>query len=372
MVKAIRFFDMFSGIGGFRSGLEKAGGFKCIGNCEIDKHAEAAYKAMYDTEGEKYFSDARTIDPSELGDFDLITAGFPCQPFSCAGRQLSFDDPRGTLFLEIARLVEARRPAFFLLENVPGLLSINKGETFKVILETFSNLGYLYEWMVLNSANFGVPQQRRRLYIVGYTREECAGRIFPVRGGDAQALKLVLPGPQGSRVYDPEGSACTQCAGSGGGGGKTGLYFMDLNPDPLLTDEARCVTARQDSGISKRRGEHSGVFIESDEPCAVINPFKENTWQNGRRIKEPNEPMFTITAQDRHGVLHKGYIRRLTPLECWRLQGFEDDQFYLAYTTTQANTHLYRMAGNSVTVPVITAIAEKIKAAAEMIGLDTT
>ncbi|MBQ3841560.1 MAG: DNA cytosine methyltransferase, partial [Ruminiclostridium sp.] len=87
---------------------------------------------------------------------------------------------------------------------------------------------------------------------------------------------------------------------------------------------------------------------------------------------EPNEPMFTITAQDRHGILHKGYIRRLTPLECWRLQGFEDDQFYLAYTTTQANTHLYRMAGNSVTVPVITAIAKKIKAAAEMIGLDTT
>ena len=318
-----------------------------------------------------YFSDARTINPSELGEFDLITAGFPCQPFSCAGRQLSFDDPRGTLFLEIARLVKAKRPAFFLLENVPGLLSINKGETFKVILETFSDLGYSFEWMVLNSAEFGVPQQRKRLYIVGYTREECSGRIFPVRGSDSQALKLVLPGPQGARVYDTSGSACTQCATSGGGGGKTGLYFMDLNPNPLLTDDARCVTARQDSGISKRRGEHSGVFIEADEPRAVINPFKEHTWQNGRRIKEPNEPMFTITAQDRHGILHKGYIRRLTPLECWRLQGFTDEQFYTAKSVCPANTHLYKMAGNSVTVPVITAIALRIKEAAETIGLDT-
>ena len=372
MVKAIRFFDMFSGIGGFRSGLEKAGGFKCIGNCEIDKHAEAAYKAIYNTEGETYYKDARTIDTESLGDFDLIAGGFPCQSFSVAGRRLGLDDERGDLFLEIARLIEAKRPAFFLLENVPGLLSHNKGKTFKIILTKFSELGYSFEWMVLNSANFGVPQQRRRVFIVGYTRTECAGRIFPVRGGNAQALKLVLPGPQGSRVYDPEGAACTQCAGSGGGGGKTGLYFIDLNPQPVLTDNARCVTARQDSGISKRRGEHSGVFFESDEPCAVINPFKEHVWQNGRRIKEPNEPMFTITAQDRHGVLHKGYIRRLTPLECWRLQGFEDNQFYLAYTTTQANTHLYRMAGNSVTVPVITAIAKKIKAAAELIGLDTT
>ena len=137
MVTAIRFFDMFSGIGGFRSGLEKAGGFKCVGNCEIDKHAEAAYKAMYNTKGETYYNDARKIDTGGLGDFDLIAGGFPCQSFAICGKRRGFDDERGNLFLEIARLVEAKRPAFFLLENVPGLLSHNKGQTFKVILFPF-------------------------------------------------------------------------------------------------------------------------------------------------------------------------------------------------------------------------------------------
>ena len=150
------------------------------------------------------------------------------------------------------------------------------------------------------------------------------------------------------------------------------MYFIDANPDPVITDHARCVSARQDSGISKRRGEHSAVLVEDDAPCAVINPFKETVRQNGRRIKGPNEPMYTITVQDRHGVFHRGRIRRLMPIECWRLQGFTDEQFNKAHSVCKANTHLYRMAGNSVTVPVITAIAQKIKTAAEMIGLDTT
>ena len=371
MVTAIRFFDMFSGIGGFRSGLEKAGGFKCVGNCEIDKHAEAAYKAMYNTKGETYYNDARKIDTGGLGDFDLIAGGFPCQSFAICGKRRGFDDERGNLFLEIARLVEAKRPAFFLLENVPGLLSHNKGQTFKVILTKFSELGYSFEWMVLNSANFGVPQQRRRVFIVGYSRSECAGRIFPLEQGDGKDLNCIIPGSQTWRVYGTEGAACTQCASSGGGGGKTGLYFIDNNRDPKITDHARCITARQDSGVSKRRGEHSAVLVETG-PCAVINPAKECVRQNGRRVKGPNEPMYTITVQDRHGIIHQGRIRRLMPIECWRLQGFNDEQFNKAQSVCKANTHLYRMAGNSVTVPVITAIAQKIKAAAEMIGLDTT
>ena len=114
---------MFSGIGGFRSGLEAAGGFECIGFCEIDKNAAKAYRAIYNTEKEAYFSDAREIDTAELGEFDLLVAGFPCQPFSSAGRKLGFSDTRGTLFYEIARIIKAKRPAFFVLENVPGLLS---------------------------------------------------------------------------------------------------------------------------------------------------------------------------------------------------------------------------------------------------------
>ena len=117
---AIRFFDMFAGIGGFHSGLEAVGGFECVGHCEIDKYANQAYNTMYDTEGEVFFADARTIDPAALPDIDLICGGFPCQSFSIAGKRRGFaDDARGTLFFEIARLAAAKRPAFLLLENVP-------------------------------------------------------------------------------------------------------------------------------------------------------------------------------------------------------------------------------------------------------------
>lgn len=128
---AIRFFDMFAGIGGFRSGLEAVGGFECIGHCEIDKRTNMAYCAIYDTEGEYYCDDARTINPDEMPDFDLLCAGFPCQSFSVAGKRLGFEDTRGTLFFEVARLLAAKRPAFFLLENVPGLLSLTGARRLK-------------------------------------------------------------------------------------------------------------------------------------------------------------------------------------------------------------------------------------------------
>ena len=167
---AIRFFDMFAGIGGFRSGLEAVGGFECIGHCEIDKYANQAYNAIYDVRGELYFKDARTINPNDLPDIDLITAGFPCQSFSVAGRRLGFADTRGTLFFEVARIAEAKRPAYLLLENVPGLLSHDSGRTLTTIFSALTELGYDLEWCVHNSANFGVPQQRRRLNWI-YTKK---------------------------------------------------------------------------------------------------------------------------------------------------------------------------------------------------------
>ncbi len=139
----IKFLDMFAGIGGFRSGLERLGGFQCIGYCEIDKYAKQAYDAMYPTEGELYFADARTIDPYTLPDIDLICGGFPCQSFSIAGLRRGFqDDTRGTLFFEIARIAAVKRPPFLLLENVPGLLSHDKGRTFATILGALDELGY--------------------------------------------------------------------------------------------------------------------------------------------------------------------------------------------------------------------------------------
>lgn len=357
---AIRFFDMFAGIGGFRSGLEAIGGYQCIGHCEIDKHVNAAYCAIYETEGEYYCEDARQINTETMPDFDMLCAGFPCQSFSVAGRRLGFSDTRGTLFFEVARIAAAKRPAFLLLENVPGLLSHDSGRTFETILSTLVEMGYNIEWCVLDSKHFGVPQQRRRLYIVGYFGTECAGQIFPLCNSDAKDLRTIFGGSQGQRVYDAEGVACTQCAGSGGWGGKTGLYFIDMNVNPKITDVARCITARHDSGVGNRRGEHSAVLIE-DAPRAILTPDREKVRQQGRRIKEPNEAMFTITAQDKHGIVHKGRIRKLMPIECWRLQGFTDEQFNRAASLGLSDSHLYKMAGNSVTVSVVSAVGEKIK-----------
>lgn len=357
---AIQFLDMFAGIGGFRSGLERIGGFSCVGFCEIDKHAGKAYRALYNTEGEYFCDDATKINTDELPDIDLICAGFPCQPFSVAGLRQGFDDTRGTLFHEIVRMAEAKQPRFLLLENVPGLLSHQQGKTFGTILTALSELGYSLEWGIVNSKNFGVPQSRRRLYIVGFLGGRGAGEVFPVGSSNAKNLIQLLPGPQGQRVYSTDGIACTQCAGSGGWGGKTGLYFIDMNPNPQVTEHARCITARQDSGIGKRRGEHSGVLIK-DDAQAVITPDRETIRQQGRRIKEPGEPMFTITAQDRHGVLHHGRIRRLIPLECWRLQGYTDEQFYTVQNSGIADGQLYKMAGNSVTVHVVSAFGERLK-----------
>ena len=157
----IKYFDIFAGIGGFRSGLEKAGGFECVGYCEIDKYAKKAYETLYDTEGEVFYDDARKIDPNELPDLDLICGGFPCQSFSIAGKRKGFSDTRGTLFFEIARIAAIKKPKYLLLENVPGLLSHNEGRTFATILGTLDELGYDVVWEVLNSADFSRAELRQ-------------------------------------------------------------------------------------------------------------------------------------------------------------------------------------------------------------------
>ena len=324
---------MFAGVGGFRSGLTNAGDyFVPVGWCEIDPFAQKAYRALYETEGEYSCDDATRIKCEDLPEIDLITAGFPCQPFSDSGRRLGFADTRGTLFHEIVRVAEARRPPYLLLENVPGLLNHEGGKTFGTILAAIHELGYSLEWCVLNSTNFGVPQQRRRVYIVGYLDSRLSGKIFPLATSNGTTLKQVIPGGQGQRVYSPEGASTCLTSQGGGWGAKTGLYFVDMNADPKVTHEARCITARQDSSSShanctkaNRKGEHSGVIITGAR--AVLTPERENVRQQGRRMKEPDEPMFTLTAMDKHGVEYNGRVRRLMPKECFRLQGYTDEQF---------------------------------------------
>lgn len=407
---SIRYLDMYSGIGGFRSALDAVGGFECVGFCEIDKYAKRAYETLYDTKGEMYFEDARNINPDDLPDIDLICAGFPCQSFSIAGRQRGFDDTRGTLFFEIARIAAAKRPALLFLENVQNLLLHDKGRTFETILEVLDDIGYDVSWTVLNSANFGVPQSRNRVFITGFLRGRCAGEIFAFSQANPKTLKQRLPGREGNRVYDSNGLAITLTSSAGGFGGRTGLYILpiksktkigyqfahsgdsintayannntrrgrvgegiahtetttatlavyliDMNPSPQLTELARCITARQDSGISNRKGEHSAVLVIVKE--IMPDEIKE---LNGIKAEESNtdKTAGVIILSDEEDNQYIAYIRKLTPKECWRLQGFTDEQFNKVKAIGMSDSQLYKMAGNAVTVPAVFAIGRELK-----------
>ena len=186
-----------------------------------------------------------------------------------------------------------------------------------------------------------------------------SGKIYPVRESTYSNLKQLIPGRQGQRVYSPDGAAVCLMSQGGGQGAKTGLYLIDMNENPKLTPLARCITARQDSGISNRKGEHSGVLITGAR--AILTPERLKVRQCGRRFKGPDEPMYALTTQDVHGViLLNGIIRRLMPIECFRLQGFADNQFQTLADNGISDSQLYKMAGNSVTTNVVTAIAEKL------------
>ena len=372
----MKFLDLFAGIGGFRMGLESLG-HECVGFCEIDKFARKSYKAIYDTEGEIELHDITQVTNEDWrkfrGTVDIICGGFPCQAFSIAGKRKGFlDETRGTLFFEIARAAKEIKPPLLFLENVKGLLSHDQGRTFRTILSTLDELGYDAEWQILNSKDFGVPQNRERVFIIGHLRGAGGRQVFPIRGENGtinQADSNVM-------VIDDQGRKNKK-----------------ISPKHIVP------TLRAQS-----HGNDPKVAM------AVLTPDRVNKRQNGRRFKTDGEPMFTLTAQDRHGVMVKeatkqGYaeaeagdyinldfptsktrrgrvgkqvantlltsgnqgvvteslkIRKLTPRECWRLQGFPDWAFDKAQEIN-SNSQLYKQAGNSVTVNVIKAIAERLE-----------
>lgn len=366
------------------------------------------------------------------------------------------------------------RPEWLVLENVKNLLSVNRGWDFATVLHSLAEIGYHIEYGLLNSRFHGVPQNRERIYLVAYRhfRAEGGRKIFPVTAGDGKALIQLIGGTQGKRVYDPAGVSCTLMSEGGGFAGRTGMYFIDLcKGEPRLTEHARCIKARYDSGITNHSGDKSGVLCMSCEcpnrteetaliqlkrgdpkileqdhtKCliagydkigvsnrgessgifygcrAVLTPDRENKRQNGRRFKECGEPAFCLNTQDKHGVylcacdtcelalriknataagyaeahcgdsinlafpdsktrrgrvskghaqtldtscnqgvpLGCGRIRKLTPRECWRLQGFSDDMFDRA-AAVNSDTQLYKQAGNGVTIPVVYAVGKRI------------
>lgn len=186
----MKFIDFFAGIGGFRLGMEQAG-HECVGHCEIDKFADKSYRAMHDVkESEWYADDITRVEPDELPEADCYCFGFPCQAFSIAGNRRGFEDTRGTLFFEVMRLAKERKPRILFAENVKGLLNHDRGRTFGIIISTMDELGYDVEWQVLNSANFGVPQNRERVFIIGHFRGRSKRKIFPIRDGAKEANEL--------------------------------------------------------------------------------------------------------------------------------------------------------------------------------------
>jgi DNA (cytosine-5)-methyltransferase 1 len=383
----MKFIDFFAGIGGFRRGMELAG-HECVGFCEFDKFATASYismhllteeqrKALEDIpikkrqkeilkeeyrNGEWYANDIRRVYAGDIPKADCWCFGFPCQDISVAGKQAGFQGNRSSLFFRVMYLIgqlkEEDKPTYLFIENVKNLLSVNGGWDFARLLIEMEQRGYDAEWQVLNSKDFGVPQNRERCFIIGHLRGRSTAKVFPIEGTDGKnSVSLNLFGclsgrnSQRDRVYSGDGLAPTISTKPGG------------NTEPKIA-------------------------------IPVLTPDRAEKRQNGRRFKEDGEPMFTLTGQDRHGVaikvkentLDTSYnqgifvqvseeltvyavwyekyqcyiaIRKLTPKECFRLQGWTDDYFEKA-EFVNSDSQLYKQAGNGVTVTVIEAIARKM------------
>ena len=381
----MKFLDLFAGIGGFRLGMESAG-HECIGFCEIDKFARASYKAIHNTEGEIELHDiTRVTDESirRFGSVDVICGGFPCQAFSIAGHRRGFEDTRGTLFFEIARFASILRPKYLFLENVRGLLNHDGGATFETIIRTLDELGYDVEWQVLNSKNFGVPQNWERVFIIGHLRGERTRNVFPISGeseqSDHQPPKIEIIG----NTKNPNGTSKGTKSVVYGSGGVVGTLTATDYKEPKQV-------AIKQFGILQPNFNQCGVVYETDGIAPTIRAYQGGGLEPKIRVKEATSKGYaeaevgdsvnlshpnsktrrgrvgkkvanTLLTGESQGVIEPDFrIRKLTPRECWRLQGFPDWAFDKAQEVN-SNSQLYKQAGNSVTVNVIAAIAKEFR-----------
>ena len=279
----MRFIDFFAGIGGFRLGLEMAG-HECAGHCEIDKFANKSYMAMHEPkEGEWYADDIRRVGADELPEVDMWCGGFPCQSFSVAGKRRGFEDMRGTLIFEIFRLAAERKPNLILLENVRGLLNHDGGNTFRTILMGFWELGYDVEWEVLNSKRW-VPQNRERIFIVGYLGGSRGRKVFPIRQGSGKADELSGPvantlitraTADANETYVVENQQQTQEMRQ-----IAQLYGTEAEPNP------QAGRIYDKDGISPCLDTCTGGNRMPKVAVPVLTPNRPEKRQNGRRLKK--------------------------------------------------------------------------------------
>jgi DNA (cytosine-5)-methyltransferase 1 len=301
VVLSLKFFDLFAGIGGFRLGMERAG-HQCVGSCEWDKYARETYKTNFGSYPE--YNDAKDLHPQSLPYFDVLCAGFPCQAFSIAGKRMGFEDTRGTVFFEIARIAKEKRPPYLFLENVKGLLNHDKGRTFDTIISTLDEMGYDAEWQVLNSKYF-VPQNRERVFIIGHLRGERTRQVFPL--GD----------------------------------------FDEISDKKKLRKEELSRSRSHSSAID------ANYYKGPDEKRTLV--YMSNTNANMKQREQERTETWTLGTSTDFGIREGMRIRKLTPKECERLQGFPDDW------TIGSDTQRYKQCGNAVTVNVVEYIAKELR-----------
>ncbi len=317
-----KFIDLFAGIGGFRLGFEKAG-FKCVFSSEINTHAQEMYCQNF---GEKPYGDITKIKIDKIPNFDIILAGFPCQPFSIAGDKKGFDDIRGTLFFDIIKIAEYHKPKVIVLENVKHFKNHDQGNTLKTVLKTLNNLGYTTSWTLLNAKDFGVPQNRERTIIIGYLGS-IEFDFNKLEKKPSQTLKVILEDDYHNFEYLDETE-----------------YTLIPNPK------------RQISGL---------IFVGYKNKNIRKKGIRPNTEHLSRVHKQPNRIYSsegthpTLSSQEptgRYYIYHNGKVRKLTIGECYRLMGFPDD-FKLIGTSA----NLYNRVGNSIVVPMVESIAKQVE-----------
>jgi len=321
MSKAIRFIDLFCGIGGIRLGMENAG-FECVFSCDINAECRKTYAANF---GEVPQGDIREIAEKEIPDFDILCAGFPCQPFSASGRQRGFADDRGTLFFELCRFIKEKQPEVIFLENVKNLVYHDSGNTLETILTRLRTLGYVPEWRLLNAIDFGVPQNRERIIIVA-----TKNKAFDF-DKIATSKRRIL-----SDVLDKEGE------------------FEFLSPEEYTLIENP--VTQQKSGLCFVGYRNKAIRK------AGVRPGTEHLSRVHRqtnRIHSVTGSFPTLTSQETSGryfiMLPDRRVRKLTINECFRIMGFPNDFIRLSAVSEQ-----YKQMGNSVCVPMITAVANSI------------
>lgn len=345
--KEIKFIDLFGGIGGFHLGLERANDiirsaqqknskecnnsknkldnrkfFSCIWYCDKDKYAVETYNKNFQTNYEP--TDIRTVSEADVPDFNLLCAGFPCQSFSVAGKRKGFKDTRGTLFFEICRIAQEKKPRMLFLENVKGLLNHDQGRTFEIIITSLSELGYDIEWQVLNSKNFGVPQNRERVFIIGHLRNQCGQQVFPLRQIGSKYIQ------KGTKQKGQESAWALRSRDY-----KDGTNLILSRPHGFNKGNIKKEPNIRFSSVQNELvifDGHHHQFTKEMGTLTGRENRKDTNWLVGKKINE---------------------IRRLTPVECERLQGFPDN-----WTEGVSDTQRYKQLGNAVTVNVIEAIGE--------------